>query len=57
MQRSTTGSILRSTQALCGQLCEKKTLEYGIAYYIAQSTRRAELADLADRDARAAFSR
>ncbi len=32
MQHSTTGSILRSTQALCDQLCEKKTLEYGIAY-------------------------
>ena len=33
MQHSTTGSILRSTQAFCSQLCEKKTLEYGIAYY------------------------
>ncbi len=33
MQHSTTGSILRATQAFCGQLCEKKTLEYGIAYY------------------------
>ncbi len=33
MQRSTVGSLLRSTQAFCGQLCEKETLEYGIAFY------------------------
>jgi ribosomal protein S18 acetylase RimI-like enzyme len=33
MQHSTVGSLLRSTQALCGQLCRKETLEFGIAYY------------------------
>jgi len=33
MQRTTVGSLLRSTQAFCGQLCEKETLDYGIAYY------------------------
>lgn len=33
MERSTVGSILRSTQAWCAQLCEKQTLNYGIAYY------------------------
>lgn len=33
MERSTTGSILRTTQAWCGQLCEKQTLSHGIAYY------------------------
>lgn len=33
MQRSTVGSLLRSTQAACGQICEKQTLELGIAYY------------------------
>jgi N-acetylglutamate synthase-like GNAT family acetyltransferase len=33
MQRSTVGSLLRSTQAYCSQLCEKETLDYGIAYY------------------------
>ena len=30
------GSILRSTQAWCAQLCEKQTLNYGIAYYSEQ---------------------
>lgn len=33
MERSTVGSILRTSQAYCGQLCEKQTLQYGIAYY------------------------
>lgn len=33
MERSTVGSLLRSTQALCTQLSEKETLEHGIAYY------------------------
>lgn len=33
MQGTTVGLLLRSTQALCGQLCEKQTLDYGIAYY------------------------
>ena len=33
MERSTVGSILRSTQAWCAQLCEKQTLTHGIAYY------------------------
>ena len=32
IQRSTVGSLLRSMQAFCGQLCEKETLEYGIVY-------------------------
>lgn len=40
MERSTVGSLLRTTQALCGQICDKSTLEYGIAYY---SDRFAEL--------------
>jgi GNAT superfamily N-acetyltransferase len=33
MDRTTVGSLLRSTQAYCSELCEKETLEYGIAYY------------------------
>jgi N-acetylglutamate synthase-like GNAT family acetyltransferase len=33
MQRSSVDSVLRSTQAYCQQLCEKQTLDYGIAYY------------------------
>ncbi len=33
MERSTIGSLLRTTQALCSQLCEKETLDYGIAYH------------------------
>lgn len=33
MERTTVGSILRSTQAHRSQVCEKKTLDYGIAYY------------------------
>ena len=33
MERSTVGSLLRSTQALCSQLCDKETLDFGIAYY------------------------
>lgn len=33
MERTTVGSLLRTTQAYCGELCEKETLEYGIAYY------------------------
>jgi len=33
MQRSTVASLLRTTQAFCSQLCEKETLQYGIAYY------------------------
>ena len=33
MAHSTVGSLLRSTQAYCLQLCEKETLEFGIAYY------------------------
>lgn len=36
MERSTVGSILRATQAFCLQLCEKETLDYGIAYYSAR---------------------
>ncbi len=36
MERSTAGSILRSTQAWCAQLCEKQTLTHGIAYYSEQ---------------------
>ncbi len=33
MERSTVGSLLRSTQTYCAQLCEKQALTYGIAYY------------------------
>ena len=33
MEHATIGSILRTTQAWCAQLCEKETLNYGIAYY------------------------
>jgi N-acetylglutamate synthase-like GNAT family acetyltransferase len=33
MTGTTRGWILRSEQAYCLQLCEKETLEYGIAYY------------------------
>lgn len=33
MERTTVGSLLRTTQAYCSELCEKETLEYGIAYY------------------------
>jgi len=33
MERTTVGSLLRSTQAYCTELCEKETLDYGIAYY------------------------
>jgi len=32
-ERSTVGSLLRSTQAYCQQLCEKQTLDHGIAFY------------------------
>lgn len=32
MQSSTAGSILRSTQAFCGQLCETESLEHGICF-------------------------
>lgn len=30
---STVGSILRATQAFCQQLCDKQTLDHGIAFY------------------------
>lgn len=33
MERSPIGSLLRSNQALCSQLCEKQTFDFGIAYY------------------------
>lgn len=33
MERSAVGSLLRTTQAYCLQLCEKQTMELGIAYY------------------------
>lgn len=33
MTHSTVSSLLRCSQAYCLQLCEKHTLEYGIAYY------------------------
>ncbi len=33
MERTAIGSWLRSTQAFCQQLCDKETLQYGIAYY------------------------
>lgn len=33
MAGTTVGKILRSTQSFCSQLCEKQTLDFGIAYY------------------------
>jgi N-acetylglutamate synthase-like GNAT family acetyltransferase len=33
MERSTVGSLLRSTQAYCQQICEKQTFDFGIAFY------------------------
>ena len=33
MTGTTVGRILRSSQSFCGQICEKQTLDYGIAYY------------------------
>jgi N-acetylglutamate synthase-like GNAT family acetyltransferase len=33
MENNTVGSLLRSSQAFCSELCEKETLDYGIAYY------------------------
>ncbi len=33
MERSTVGSLLRSTQAYCAQVCDRQTLTDGIAYY------------------------
>lgn len=33
VERTTVGALLRSAQAFCGQLCEKETLDFGIAYY------------------------
>lgn len=33
VERSTVGSLLRSTQAYCGQISAKETLDEGIAYY------------------------
>lgn len=33
MTTSTVSSLLRTTQAYCQQLCEKQTLDYGIAFY------------------------
>ena len=34
--RTTVGSLLRSTQAFCIQLCDKQTLDFGIAYHCAR---------------------
>jgi len=36
MQHTTVGWLLRSSQSYCSQLCDKDTLEYGIAYYSAR---------------------
>ena len=33
MEQTPVDSLLRSTQSLCAQLCDKETLDYGIAYY------------------------
>ena len=33
MERSTIGSLLRSTQAFCQQICDKQTFDFGIAFY------------------------
>ncbi len=43
MERSTVGSLLRTSQAFCSQLCEKHTLDFGIAYF---QPRFADLAEL-----------
>lgn len=32
MERSTVGSLLRSTQGYCQQICEKQTFDFGIAF-------------------------
>jgi len=36
IERTTVGSLLRSTQAFCIQLCDKQTLDFGIAYHCAR---------------------
>lgn len=36
MQRSTVASLLRTSQAFAQQLCQKETLDYGIAFYSEQ---------------------
>lgn len=33
MERSTVGSLLRSTQGYCQQICDKQTFDFGIAFY------------------------
>ncbi len=43
MTATTVGSILRSTQAFCGQLCDKQTLRHGIAYYCPRFPRLGEV--------------
>ncbi|MBI3835007.1 MAG: hypothetical protein HY287_11820 [Planctomycetes bacterium] len=42
MDRTTVGSLLRTTQAFCLQVCEKETLDFGIAYYSPRFPRLAE---------------
>jgi ribosomal protein S18 acetylase RimI-like enzyme len=36
VEHNSVSSLLRSTQALCMQLCEKETLDYGIAFFSTQ---------------------
>ena len=36
MQRNTVSALLRATQAYCQQLCDKETLEHGIAFFSAR---------------------
>ncbi len=33
MERSTVGSLLRTTQGYCQQICDKQTFDFGIAFY------------------------
>jgi len=42
MQRSSVDSLLRTSQAYCQQVCDKQTLEYGIAFYSERFPRVAE---------------
>jgi len=43
MEHSTVSSLLRCIQAYCNQLCDKHTLDFGIAYYCERFPKVAEL--------------
>lgn len=63
MERTTVGAYLRTTQAWCLQLCEKETLDHGIAYVNARHASLPEACHLREvvienpADAPAAFER